>query len=65
MQRLDREEPIEFACEPKLDGVSANLLYEDGKLVRGLSRGDGQSGEDEIEDADSEAFRDGCESHER
>lgn len=37
---------IRYATEPKYDGVSANLLYENGSLVRALSRGDGAQGED-------------------
>ncbi|MCA8944013.1 MAG: NAD-dependent DNA ligase LigA, partial [Planctomycetes bacterium] len=43
---LDDGETFRWVCEPKLDGVSANLLYEDGALVLGLSRGDGRTGED-------------------
>jgi len=43
---LEDDAPLSWSCEPKLDGVSANLLYENGQLVRGLSRGDGQTGED-------------------
>lgn len=43
---LDEDTALAWSCEPKLDGVSANILYENGQLVRGLSRGDGQSGED-------------------
>ena len=33
-------------CEPKFDGASMNLLYEDGKLIRAITRGDGVVGED-------------------
>jgi len=43
---LEEDAELRWCCEPKLDGVSANLLYENGVLVRGLSRGDGQTGED-------------------
>lgn len=44
-ERLKDDTTIEFACEPKLDGVAISLLYEDGLLVRGATRGDGSTGE--------------------
>jgi len=37
---------FEFCCELKYDGASINLLYERGKLIRGLTRGDGTQGDD-------------------
>ena len=43
---LGEDESIDWVCEPKFDGVSANLLYEDGLLVSGASRGDGTTGEE-------------------
>ncbi|VAW67359.1 DNA ligase (NAD(+)) [hydrothermal vent metagenome] len=46
LQRLDREEDILFAAEPKLDGLAVSLLYENGLLVRAGTRGDGTTGED-------------------
>ncbi|WP_131699669.1 NAD-dependent DNA ligase LigA [Pseudomonas sp. BIGb0381] len=39
-------EDIEYSCEPKLDGLAVSLLYKNGVLVQGATRGDGATGED-------------------
>jgi DNA ligase (NAD+) len=39
-------ERVQYSCEPKLDGLAVSLLYRDGALVRGATRGDGSTGED-------------------
>lgn len=44
--RLKTTADIEYACELKLDGIAVSLLYRDGLLVRGATRGDGSKGED-------------------
>ncbi len=43
---LRTDEPIAYVTEPKLDGVAVELVYEDGRLVAGSTRGDGMTGED-------------------
>jgi len=44
--RLNTEREIEYSAETKLDGMAISLLYKKGRLVRGATRGDGQTGED-------------------
>jgi DNA ligase (NAD+) len=47
LKRLDiSPEAITYVAEPKIDGIAISLLYEDGKFVRGATRGDGVIGED-------------------
>jgi len=43
---LSGRKDIDYVCELKLDGMSLALLYENGRLVRGITRGDGAVGED-------------------
>ncbi|MFH1334697.1 MAG: NAD-dependent DNA ligase LigA [Pseudomonadota bacterium] len=45
-EKLQSQETIEYVCEPKLDGLAISILYENGILVRGATRGDGSTGED-------------------
>src|SRR5712691_8359279 len=46
VHELSGRQDIEYVCELKLDGMSLALHYQDGKLIRGITRGDGTTGED-------------------
>lgn len=47
--RLNSSQPIEYAAEPKLDGLAISIRYENGLLVQAATRGDGSVGEDVTE----------------
>lgn len=46
VHELTGRSEVDYVCELKLDGMSLALIYEDGRLVRGVTRGDGSVGED-------------------
>jgi len=46
VHELSGRKDVDYVCELKLDGMSLALIYGDGKLVRGITRGDGSIGED-------------------
>jgi DNA ligase (NAD+) len=45
-ERLDREAPVRYSAEPKLDGLAISARYVNGVFVQGATRGDGETGED-------------------
>src|SRR5229473_2072156 len=46
VHELSGRKDVDYVCELKLDGMSLALIYEEGRLVRGITRGDGSIGED-------------------
>ena len=46
LKNLDTAKQIDYFCEPKMDGAAVSLIYEEGILTRGVTRGDGNIGED-------------------
>ena len=46
VREILQREQVAYACEPKFDGLAVSLLYRDGRLDEGSTRGDGETGED-------------------
>ncbi|NTW07002.1 MAG: NAD-dependent DNA ligase LigA, partial [Syntrophaceae bacterium] len=46
LKKMAAVDNISYVAEPKLDGLAVNLLYENGRFIRGATRGDGITGED-------------------
>jgi len=46
LKNLDTDKQIDYLCEPKMDGAAVSIIYEEGVLTRGVTRGDGNIGED-------------------
>ena len=46
LRNLGTDKQIEYLCEPKMDGAAVSLIYEEGILTKGVTRGDGALGED-------------------
>ncbi|WP_104722527.1 NAD-dependent DNA ligase LigA [Helicobacter mesocricetorum] len=51
IQRVSRGENLTFSVDPKFDGVSLNLLYENGLLIKAITRGNGEIGEEVTQNA--------------
>ncbi len=45
-ERLGEQHEVDYACEPKLDGLAVSIVYREGALVQAATRGDGTKGED-------------------
>jgi DNA ligase (NAD+) len=60
-ERLEGVETIEYAAEPKLDGLAVSFRYENGRLIQTATRGDGARGEDVTHNVRTvKACRSGC-----